>query len=196
VAVTYSRRMGRRSRVRILATAGLSTVPAVLAHGGAAGLRTAPWVAAAGSAIVALALFAAVRHAARLQARVEGIAAGDLRLCVEDREADAGLLMLAGWALACQAGAHAGLLAAGVHTDKHAIAAPTLHVILALLTAAAAYALDRLLARLASAVTAAVQTALALLLAISPAPQPVPLEAPRSHAAPRGPGGRAPPRAV
>ena len=187
--------MGRRGLARTLAIGGLSVVSAVLAHGGTAGFRSAAWLTGAvvGSLLVALALGVALGQAGQLRARVERIAAGDVRSCLADQDPDVGLWVLVSCALACQAGAHVGLTTAGVHATPTTIGAPTLHVVLAFLTAVAVWALDGVLAGSAAAVVGAIRVALALLLETPVTPQCTPLEAPKAHAAPRGMRGRAPP---
>lgn len=205
-ATSYGRRplwhtpaqMRPRSLARVLVMGGMSAVSAILAHGGAAGLRSPAWLAGAatGALLVALALAVAARHAAALRTRVERIAAGDLRTGDVDADPALGLSVLVGAALACQGGAHAGLLLVGVHAHAGGAGAPALHVLLGFLAAIAVYGLDRVLGRLQAAVERAVTAALALLLPVFVQPRPAPGEVPCSRIALRGMGSRAPPIAA
>jgi hypothetical protein len=190
--------MRPRSLARVLVMGGMSAVSAVLAHGGATGLRSPAWLAgaAAGSLLVALAVAVAARYAATLRARLERIAAGDLRTGDVDADPALALSVAVATALACQGGAHAGLLLLGVHAHAGAAGAPALHVLLGFLAAIAVYGLDRVLGRLQAAVERAVGVALALLLPVSVQLRPAPGEVPRTRMAARRMGSRAPPIAA
>ena len=190
--------MRPRSLARVLVMGGMSAVSAILAHGGAAGLRSPAWLAGAatGSLLVALALAVAARHAATLRTRLERIAAGDLPAGDVEADPALGLSVLVATALACQGGAHAGLLLVGVQAHAGAAGAPALHVFLGFLTAIAVYGLDRMLGRLQAAVERAVRAVLPLLLPVFVQPHPAPGEVPRPRMAMRRMGGRAPPIAA
>lgn len=177
---------------------GLSAVSAVLAHGGLAGLRNVSWLsaAAAGSLLVALALTVALSHAAVLRRRLDRIGAGDPRACVVDPDSQAELFVMVTAAVVCQAGAHAALLTAGVHAQPGVVAAPTLHVLLAFLTALAVCGLDRALSRLCAAVSEAVHAMLVLLQQLVVQPYPAPGVVLPSRTALRGLRSRAPPIAA
>ena len=189
--------MGARALGRALALGGMAAVSAVLAHGGAAGLRNGAWIAAgvAGSLVVAVALTMAAHHAAALRCRLDLIAAGDVRACIVDSDSTAALSVLVAAALVCQAGAHVGLLAVGVHSSG-AVAAPALHVLLGFLTAVAVHGLDRVLGRLSAAVADAAGALLELFLELVVVPDPAPRAAPPSRSAPTTLNSRAPPIAA
>jgi hypothetical protein len=173
----------------------MSAVAAVLAHGGAAGMRSPAWLAAAvaGSVLVALGLAAAARRVATLHGRLSRIASGDIHACVVEGETEIGLATLIGAALACQGGAHIGLLAIGVHAHSGSAAAPALHVALAFAAALTAHLLDRVLGRLGLAVSHAVQALLALLTPPGPVRAAWSDDALRPHAARGTVRSRAPP---
>ena len=189
--------MGPRAVARALAMGGMAAVSAVLAHGGAAGLKNEAWIAAAtaGSLLVAVALTIAAHHAAMLQCRRDRIAAGDVRSCIVDPDPAAALSVLVAAALVCQGGAHVGLLGVGVHASD-AVATPTLHVLLGFLSAVAVYGLDRLLSQMGAAIADAVGALLELLLDAVIAPDPAPPRVPRSQIALHGLHSRAPPIAA
>ncbi|MDX6546990.1 MAG: hypothetical protein QOG33_540 [Gaiellales bacterium] len=187
--------MRRSLFARVFGVAGLSAVSAAVAHAGPSGLADARFLTAAmvGALLTASALVLVGVRVLDLRARLDRIADGDLAAGVGEWQPRISLPVLVAVSLVCQGGAHAGLLIGGVHAPSGAVAAPTLHLLLGLLSALAVYAAERLLGRLASTVAGAVHAALMLLLALAGAPSTRPLEAPRSRATRTALRGRAPP---
>ena len=183
---------------RAVAVTGLSAVCAVAAHEGPAALGAGrPLLfALAGAALAALGVAALLASAAARAARAARVRRGDLLAARLDPETAPGASALVAILLVCQAGAHVGLILAGVAAHGGTPAPVALHVLFALAAAAVVIGVERLLASAGAILADAIATAVARLARRPPAaatrPASPPLPAPRGRAH----RGRAPPPAV
>jgi hypothetical protein len=189
--------MRRLWLARGFAVTGLSALAAVAAHEGpgavAAGrplMAALAGAAVAGAGIAALLAVSVSRHA-----RAARVRRGDVLAARVDLTAAPGASALVAVLLVCQAGAHAGLLLAGVAAHGGPPAALALHALLALVAAGLMIGVERVLgvatARLAEAIATAVAALAGRLVSSSrPAGQPRPGLRPRANR------GRAPPLAT
>src|SRR6185503_15225647 len=167
---------------RALAVTGLSAVCAVAAHEGPAALGAGrPLLfALAGSALAALGVGALLASAVSRAAHAARVRRGDLLAA----------------RLVCQAGAHVGLLLAGVAAHGGTPAPVALHVLFALAAAALVVAVERLLGSAGATLAEAIAAAVARLARTAPAAPACPASAPLPAPGRRGHPGRAPPFAV
>jgi hypothetical protein len=182
---------------RALAVTGLSAVCAVAAHEGPAALGAGrPLLfALAGAALAALGVAALLASAVSRAARAARVRRGDLLAARLDPETAPGASALVAVLLVCQAGAHAGLILAGVAAHGGTPAPVALHVLFALASAAVVVGVERLLGSAGAILADAIATAVARLArrpptAARPASSPLPAPRGRAHR------GRAPPPAV
>jgi hypothetical protein len=183
---------------RALAVSGLSGVSAVAAHEGPAALGAGrPLLfALAGAALAALGVAALLASAVSRAARAARVRRGDLLAARLDPGTAPGASALVAVLLVCQAGAHVGLILAGVAAHGGTPAPVALHVLFALAAAALVVGVERLLGSAGATLAAAIATAVARLVRTAPAlaarPASSPLRAPRGCSQ----AGRAPPLAV
>ena len=183
---------------RALAVTGLSAVCAVAAHEGPAALGAGrPLLfALAGAALAALGVAALLASAVSRAARAARVRRGDLLAARLDPETAPGASALVAVLLVCQAGAHAGLILAGVAAHGGTPAPVALHVLFALAAAALVVGVERLLGSAGAILADAIAAAVARLVRTAPAlaarPASSPLRAPRGCSQ----AGRAPPLAV
>jgi hypothetical protein len=183
---------------RALAVTGLSAVAAVAAHEGpaAAGSTRPLLFALAGAAVAALGVAALLASAVSRAARAARVRRGDLLAARLDLETAPGASALVAVLLLCQAGAHAGLILAGVAAHGGTPAPIALHVLFALAAAAVVVGIERLLGSAGAILAEAIATAVARLAHTAPAlaarlaSAPLPAPGGRAHR------GRAPPLAV
>ena len=183
---------------RALAVTGLSAVSAVAAHEGPAALGAGrPLLfALAGAALAALGVAALLASAVSRAARAARVHRGDLLAARLDPETAPGASALVATLLVCQAGAHVGLILAGVAAHGGMPAPIALHVLFALAAAAVVIGVERLLGSAAALLADAIATAVTRLVrtvsesSARPASPPLPAAVGRAHP------GRAPPLAV
>jgi len=183
---------------RALAVTGLSAVCAVTAHEGPAALGAGgPLLfALAGAAVAALGVAGLLASAVSRAARAARVRRGDLLAARLDPETAPGASALVAALLVCQAGAHVGLILAGVAAHGGTPAPIALHVLFALAAAAVVIGVERLLGSALTTLAEAIASAVARLVRTAPAAAAraasSPLPAPRRRAH----RGRAPPPAV
>jgi hypothetical protein len=192
--VQYSASMRRLWLARGFAVTGLSAIAAVAAHEGpgavAAGrplLAALAGAALAGSGIATLLAVSVSRHA-----RAARVRRGDVLAARVDLAAAPGASALVAVLLVCQAGAHAGLLLAGVAAHGGPPGALALHALLALVAAGLVIGVERVLGVATATLSEAIAAAVAALAGRTP-PSPRPAVRPRPGLAPRANRGRAPP---
>ena len=183
---------------RALAVTGLSAVCAVAAHEGPAALAVGrPLLfALAGAAVAALGVAALLASAVARAARAARVRRGDLLAARLDPETPPGASALVAVLLVCQAGAHAGLMLAGVAAHGGTPAPIALHVVFALAAAAVVVGVERLLGSAGAALADAIATVAARLARMPPAPPVRPASVPHPARPGRAHRGRAPPLAV
>jgi len=183
---------------RALAVTGLSAVCAVAAHEGPAALGAGrPLLfALAGAAVAALGVAALLASAVSRAARAARVRRGDLLAARLAPETVPGASALVAVLLVCQAGAHLGLILAGVAAHGGTPAPIALHALFALAAAAVVLGVEWLLGSARRTLAEAIAAAVARLARRVPEararPASAPLPAPRGRAHP----GRAPPLAV
>jgi hypothetical protein len=183
---------------RALAVTGLSAVSAVAAHEGPAALGAGrPLLfAIAGAALATLGVAALLASAVSRAARAARVRRGDLLAARLDPETAPGASALVAVLLACQGGAHVGLLVAGVAAHGGTPAPIALHMLFALAAAALVIGVERLLGSAGATLAEAIATAVARLARAAtgtparPASAPLPAPGGRAHR------GRAPPLAA
>ncbi|HEX3328626.1 MAG TPA: hypothetical protein VHS27_01825 [Gaiellales bacterium] len=183
---------------RALAVTGLSAVSAVAAHKGPTALGAGrPFLfALAGAALATLGVAALLASAVSRAARAARVRRGDLLAARLDPETAPGASALVAVLLVCQAGAHVGLILAGVAAHGGAPAPIALHVVFALAAAAVVIGVERLLGSARATLAEAIATAVARLegraaqIAAPPVSFPLPAHCGRAHR------GRAPPLAA
>ena len=183
---------------RALAVTGLSTISAVAAHEGpgALGAGRPLLYALAGAALAALGVAALLGSAVSRAARAARVRRGDLLAARLDLETAPGASVLVAVMLVCQAGAHVGLIAAGVAAHGGTPAPIALHVLFALAAAALVVGVERLLGCAGEALAEAIASAVAGLARIAPEAPARPAASPLPASRGRIHRGRAPPLAL
>jgi hypothetical protein len=193
--VAYSHAMRLIWLARGLAVSGLSAVSAVAAHEGPSALTAGgPLLAAlAGAAVAALGVGVLLASAVSRYARAGRVRRGDLLAARLDPAGGPGAAALLATLLVCQAAAHASLILFGIAAHGGTPAPLALHVLLALVGAAAMIAFERLLGAATATLADAIATA-AGTLAWPPAPASAGVtRRPRAATPDRAQRGRAPP---
>ena len=187
--------MTRWPIVRAALAAGLAAVSAAFAHAGPAGITTPSWLAvsAAGATVAAVALSIAGARTLRTADQLRRLRSGVLAGSAPGQVVPVPFTVLVAAMLACQGGAHLGLLLAGVHAGSGMGGAIALHCALALASAALLRGVELTVARLTDRLEHAIAAAVAALRCARPAPVPSPHPRPRTRRPAGAIRGRAPP---